>query len=107
DKINRMQALKVVAARGGAYPAIFPDFSLWTPDRAGLKGGSGVFRRYYEEASLGFGAEVAVAVLTAQPVAYQVKGVIATSGPGRLGIRITEAFTATPPVPGERVDRPA
>ncbi len=105
-KVNKMRALKVVAGRGTECPVIFPDLSLWSPDPSALSGGSGVFRRHYREAAIGRDSELAVAVLTAEPVAFQIKGVVASTGQGRIGLRVTEAFTATPPVPGQRIDRP-
>jgi len=45
------------------------------------------------------GSRVAVAVITLEPVAYQVKG-IARHWRGALLIDVTEAYTAGPPVPG-------
>jgi len=45
------------------------------------------------------GSRVAVAVITLEPVAYQVKG-IAHHWRGALLIDVTEAYTAGPPVPG-------
>lgn len=45
------------------------------------------------------GSRVAVAVITLDPVAYQVKG-IARRWRGALLVDVTEAYTAGPPVPG-------
>ncbi len=46
-----------------------------------------------------------MAILTADPVAYQVKGVVAATAGSKVAVRVTEAFTATPPVPGKRIDQ--
>jgi len=46
------------------------------------------------------GSRVAVAVITLEPVAYQVKGT-ARRGRGALVIEVSEAYTAGPPVPGQ------
>jgi len=105
EKVNRMQALKVVATRGGEFPEVFPDLSLQPVNPAALRGGAGTFGRFYRQATVGRDTELAVAVLTADPVAYQIKGVVAATAGGRVAVRVTEAFTATPPVPGQRVDR--
>lgn len=105
EKVSRMQALKVVATKGRDFPAVFPDLSLQAIDASALRGGAGAFGRHYREAAVGRGTELAVAILTADPVAYQVKGVVATTAGSRVAIRVTEAFTATPPVPGKRIDQ--
>ncbi|MHB8926837.1 MAG: pyridoxamine 5'-phosphate oxidase family protein [Bacillota bacterium] len=105
EKVNRMQALKVVATKGHDFPAVFPDLSLQAPDASTLRGGAGAFGRHYRDAAVGRGTELAVAVLTADPVAYQVKGVVAATAGSKVAVRVTEAFTATPPVPGKRIDQ--
>ncbi|MHB0885055.1 MAG: pyridoxamine 5'-phosphate oxidase family protein [Bacillota bacterium] len=105
EKVNRMQALKVVATKGHDFPAVFPDLSIQAIDPTSLRGGAGAFGRHYRDAAVGRDTELAVAVLTADPVAYQLKGVVAATAGSKVAIRVTEAFTATPPVPGRRVDR--
>lgn len=104
EKLNRMQALKVAATRGHDFPMVFPDLSIQAVDPASLRGGAGAFGRHYREAAVGRDTELAVAVLTADPVAYQVKGTVVATAGNKVAVRVTEAFTATPPVPGRRVD---
>ncbi|WP_320178602.1 pyridoxamine 5'-phosphate oxidase family protein [Roseovarius pacificus] len=52
------------------------------------------------------GTEVAVAVITQEPVAYQVKGVYAGRRGGYGLIQLTECYSASPPLLGERLYPP-
>jgi len=101
EKFARLQAAKFLAYLGpDGYPDIAPALSL-TPagDRALVFAGSvdGLER----------GAWVAAAVLTAEPLAYQVKGRFLgaeRSLGGPLGvIQVLEVYSASPPLPGERI----
>jgi hypothetical protein len=101
EKFARIQAAKFLAYRGeDGYPDIAPALSL-TPagERALVFAGSvdGLQR----------GAQVAAAVLTAEPIAYQVKGRFlaeerSLGGPAGL-IQVQEVYSASPPLPGERI----
>jgi len=101
EKFARLQAAKFLAYLApDGYPEIAPVLSL-TPagERALVFAGSvdGLER----------GAWVAAAVLTAEPLAYQVKGRflgVERSLGGPLGvIQVLEVYSASPPVPGERI----
>jgi len=101
EKFARVQAAKFVAYLGpDGYPDIAPALSL-TPcgERALVFAGS--------VDGLETGAQVAAAVLTAEPLAYQVKGRFLgaqRSLGGPLGvIQVLEVYSASPPLPGERI----
>ncbi len=101
EKFARLQAAKFLAYLGpDGYPDIVPALSL-TPagDRALVFAGSaaGLERR----------AAVAAAVLSAEPVAYQVKGRFLGMERGVAGsvgaIEVLEVYSGSPPLPGERL----
>ena len=101
EKFARLQAAKFLAYLGtDGYPDIAPALSL-TPagERALVFAGS--------VDGLQQGAQVAAAVLTAEPLAYQVKGRFLAekrSLGGSLGIiQVQEVYSASPPLPGERI----
>jgi len=101
EKFARLQAAKFLAYLGpDGYPEIAPALSL-TPagERALVFAGSAD--------GLEPGAWVAAAVLTAEPLAYQVKGRFLgaeRSLGGPLGvIQVLEVYSASPPLPGERI----
>jgi len=101
EKFARLQAAKFLAYLGpDGYPDIVPALSL-TPagERALVFAGSAD--------GLEPGAWVAAAVLTAEPLAYQVKGRFLgaqRSLGGPLGvIEVLEVYSASPPLPGERI----
>jgi len=101
EKFARLQAAKFLAWLGpDGYPDIAPALSLTPAGERAL-----VFAGRVD--GLEQGAQVAAAVLTAEPLAYQVKGRFL--GPerslgGPLGvIQVLEVYSASPPVPGERI----
>lgn len=105
EKFRRMKAAKAV---GVVDPAGHPDavaaFPLIPAGADAMVAGGPAAA---ELARYPAGAPVAAAVITTEPVAYQVKGVL--EGMQRaLGrrfavIRVTEAYSASPPLPGERL----
>jgi hypothetical protein len=103
EKYNQMQAIKVMAYTPAEsdYPFISPVMSLYPIDR-----NSFAFKvsDYNEELStLTDGTEVAVMVLTMDPIAYQAKGVL-DSFDGKYGrIIITEAYNSSPPLAGDKI----
>jgi len=109
EKFARSQALKVLAFQGqDGYPEIVPVFSL-VPDMSNLMlFGTRLFRKNLR--ALKPGALVAAAVITMDPVAYQVKGVfegISRTPAGKLGrIRVDQVYSASPPLPGEPIAMP-
>jgi hypothetical protein len=101
EKFARLQAAKFLAyLRSDGYPDIAPALSL-TPagERALVFAGS--------VDGLEPGAQVAAAILTAEPLAYQVKGRFLGTERGLGGplgvIQVLEVYSASPPVPGERI----
>jgi len=101
QKFARLQAAKFLAHLGpDGYPHIAPVLSLMPAgERAMVFAGS--------VAGLEQGAPVAAAVLTAEPLAYQVKGRFLgaeRSLGGPLGvIQVLEVYSASPPLAGERL----
>lgn len=109
EKFARSQALKVMAFQGpDGYPEIVPLFSLMPDASDSMVFGTRLFRS--ELRTLKPGARVAAAVITMDPVAYQLKGVFEGSRvgvAGRLGrIRVDELYSASPPLPGEPIEFP-
>jgi len=101
EKFARLQAAKFLAYLGpDGYPDIAPALSLTPAGERAL-----VFTGSVD--GLQRGAQVAAAVLTAEPLAYQVKGRFLAeerSLGGPLGIiQVSEVYSASPPLPGERI----
>jgi hypothetical protein len=100
DRLRAAKALAIVDASG--HPDCFPGLPLVTAGRGRL-----VFRGAAARGLSGVapGTAIAAAVLTMEPIAYQVKGTFA--GPRRglgqlLGvIDVREAYSACPPLPGQ------
>ena len=101
EKFARLQAAKFMAYLGAnGYPNIAPVLSL-TPAGERALVFAGVVDGLERE------AQVAAAVLTAEPLAYQVKGRFlgerrSLGGPTGV-IQVQEVYSASPPLPGERI----
>ena len=50
------------------------------------------------------GARMAVTVITREPIAYQVKGAYAGTRAGAALIELDACYSASPPLPGQRLD---
>jgi hypothetical protein len=105
EKFSRLRAAKALAwLDGSGHPDCLPAFPLVPAGRSRL-----VFGGMAAEALAGTtsGSHMAAAVLTMEPVAYQVKGDFAglrSSLGRRFGvIDVREAYSACPPLPGERL----
>ncbi len=97
EKFGRLQAAKFLAYLGpDGYPDIAPVLSLTPAGERAL-----VFAGRVD--GLEQGARVAAAVLTAEPLAYQVKGRFLGPEHGLGVIQVEEVYSASPPVPGERI----
>ena len=101
EKFARVQAAKFLAYLGtDGYPDIAPALSLTPAGEQALAFAGSVD-------GLQQGAQVAAAVLTAEPLAYQVKGRFLAekrSLGGPVGIiQVLEVYSASPPLPGERI----
>lgn len=107
EKFARTQAMKALAFtdRDG-YPRILPVFSLWPTGGERMYFGTGNLSAGMDD--LPDGTEVAVNVLTMEPVSYQVKGVLDGPVPGTFGhirrLRIDQVFSACPPLAGEPIE---
>jgi len=105
EKFGRLRAAKALAfLDGSGHPDCLPALSLAPAGPARLVFGGAAAEGL---AALAAGSSVAAAVLTMEPVAYQVKGMFAGLRPSlgrRLGvIDVREAYSACPPLPGERL----
>jgi len=109
EKFGRIRAAKAVAFLDDeGHPECLPAMAMATAGAAGLVwGGSGSEQLAFPRS----GQRVAAAVITMEPVAYQVKGEFQgwRSSLGRkLGaIRVQEAYSASPPLPGKRLPNAA
>jgi hypothetical protein len=103
EKFARLRAAKALAVLDASgHPDCFAGMPLVTAGRGRLLLGGTAAR---DLAALPPGTAVAAAVLTAEPVAYQVKGTFAGQRRG-LGqtfgvIDVREAYSACPPLPGK------
>jgi len=102
EKFSRLKALKMLAyCDSDGYPTIFPVLSLLPAGERNL-----VFA-IPSRSVPPLGAEVAVCVITFDPVAYQIKGKfcgIERGVGGPVGvIAVSEVYSACPPLPGERL----
>jgi len=105
EKFSRLQAAKTVAyLDAGGHPDCLPALSLVPAGPARLVWGAGALE---DLAGLTPGSPMAAAVITPEPVAYQVKGEFAgwrRSLGRKLGvIEVREAYSACPPLPGQRL----
>ena len=99
EKFQRTKAVRALAFRGeDGFPRAFPIMAC-------IAAGSGRLLMR-PPLRLAHGTEVAVAVITMEPIAYQVKGTY-RNGPAGCGlIELTECYSASPPLLGERLDKP-
>ena len=103
DKFDRLRAAKALAViDASGHPDCLPGLPLVTAGRGRLLfGGTAA----HDLAALAHGAAVAAAVLTMEPVAYQVKGIFAgmrrSLGQAFGVIDVREAYSACPPLPGQ------
>jgi len=103
EKFGRLKAAKVVAfVDASGHPDCLPAFPL-VPAGAGTLILGGPAARALE--GLPPGSALAAAVLTPEPIAYQVKGTLDPSRPaagrGLVVIDVSEAYSASPPLPGQ------
>lgn len=103
EKFDQMQAIKAIAyvPERKEYPFILPVMSLYPIDMKSMA--FKVSASNPELEGLKNGQEIALMVLTMEPVAYQVKGVV-DSFDGKFGkIVIKEAFSSSPPLAGDKI----
>lgn len=103
EKFNRLNAVKVIAKLEDGQPIITPAISMRVVAGSKLAFGT----RSTEAERLKPGDHVAASVLTMDALAYQVKGVYEGKRKTILGqvgiIGVEEAYTLTPPRPGEKI----
>ncbi len=109
EKFARTHSVKVMACMGSdGHPLVCPTFSLVPARGASMLVHLGRAQRPVR--ALGRGREVAASVITMDPIAYQVKGVL---GPRYLTLSgwvarldVHEVYSASPPLAGERIELP-
>jgi hypothetical protein len=112
EKFSRLRAAKAAAyLDASGHPDCLPAFPLVPAGPARLVWGGPALE---DLGDLTPGLPMAVAVITQEPVAYQVKGEFAgwrrSLGRSLAVIDVREAYSASPPLPGKRlpaVGRPA
>jgi len=105
EKFSRLRAAKALAwMDAGGHPDCLPAFPLLPAGRSRLVVGGAAVEGL---TGLTAGSRVAAAVLSMEPVAYQVKGEYAglrASLGRRFGvIDVRESYSACPPLPGKRL----
>ncbi len=107
EKFRRLMAAKFLAYTDtDGYPGIIPLMSLFPVDGGGLIFGTSISGETIGK--LTTSEKVAASVITSEPVAYQVKG--SFQGIKRYwGIKVgvidvDELYSASPPLPGERIE---
>lgn len=104
EKFRRMTAVRAVAFRDqDGYPRAFPVMSCVPAGPNRLAFCDALCSEYVREIPLG--ADMAVAIITREPIAYQVKGRCVGTRAGVGVIDLTECYSASPPLLGERLDR--
>jgi hypothetical protein len=103
EKFDRLKAAKALAfIDASGHPDCLLALPLMTAGRGRLVFGGDAAS---ELAGLAPGAMLAAAVLTAEPIAYQVKGAFAgfrrSLGKALGVIDVREAYSASPPLPGQ------
>ncbi|HAH96067.1 MAG TPA: hypothetical protein DCY85_06870 [Firmicutes bacterium] len=98
-RLNKSDSIKTLAFVGGdGYPLAFPAFPMIAPDRRTI-----LFSLSHLPTRPADGQSVAVCVLSADNVAYQLKGKFHPLRNSRGLIEISEVFTACPPLCGEKI----
>ncbi len=102
-KFTRLSAVRAIAFKDAdGSPRVFPVLACVASGSKRLVfawSGCGAYR-----GAMPAGTEVAVAIITTDPIAYQVKGRYEGTRAGIGIIDITECYSASPPLVGERLD---
>lgn len=103
EKFRRMAAVRAAAFRDSdGFPRAFPLLGCIPAGARRLLMSGPLFAPY--EPELAPGTELAVAVLTMDPIAYQVKGVYRGKRAGLGVVDLTACYSASPPLLGDRLD---
>ncbi|MCP4645555.1 MAG: pyridoxamine 5'-phosphate oxidase family protein [bacterium] len=104
EKFKRMQAIRTAAYRDAdGYPRAFPMMACVAAGSARLLMSDPLANAY--QSAIPHDTELAVAAITTEPVAYQVKGRYQGAKAGVGVIDLDACYSASPPLLGERLDR--
>lgn len=103
EKFGRLSAVRALAFKDSdGYPRAFPMLSCLAAGPNRLVIADTFFDRYAAEIPVD--SEVAICVLTLEAVSYQVKGLYRGKKAGVSVIDLTECYSASPPLVGDRLD---
>lgn len=103
EKFSRIAAVRAIAYRDGdGFPRVFPVLACFASGSARLVFAWDGIEMY--RPALAAGSEVAVSIITTDPIAYQVKGQFTGGRAGVGHIELAECYSASPPLAGERLD---
>ncbi len=104
EKFRRMSAVRAMAfVDANGFPRAFPVMACVAAGPNRLVAGDPLLSAHVP--SMPDGAEVAVSIITMDPIAYQVKGHYRGKRRGEAVIELTECYSASPPLLGERLDK--
>ena len=104
EKFRRVSAVRAVTYRdANGYPKTFPVMACVAAGPNRLLVGDPLWDAFAP--GIPEGSVVAVSVISMDPVAYQVKGRYTGKRAGAGVIDLTECYSASPPLVGERLDR--
>lgn len=106
EKFRRLGAVRAAAYRDtDGFPRAFPLMACVPagPNRLAL--GDPFAKAFLNDVEPG--TRIAVAVITQDPIAYQVKGTYGGPKTGAALIELDACYSASPPLLGERLDKPA
>jgi hypothetical protein len=104
-RMAQMAAVKIIAyVDEDGYPVAFPEFGMLpvSSNRLVIKRGEEKRRGF----SLKDGMRVAIALVTLEPAAFQLKGTFREIDESTGYIELDRVYTCSLPRPGERVDKP-
>jgi len=105
EKFGRISAIRALAFEDAdGFPRAVPMLACLAAGPNRLVMADHFLRRY--ETDIRIGDEVAVSVLTPEAISYQVKGWYKGKKAGVSVIDLTECYSASPPLVGDRLDVP-
>ncbi len=104
EKFRRMSAVRAMAFRDtDGVPRAFPVMACRSVGANRLLVRDALFNRYAP--AIPINAEVAVAIITMDPIAYQVKGRYAGMRLGAGVVDLDDCYSASPPLLGEKLNQ--
>ncbi len=105
EKFNRLSAIRALAFKDtDDYPRTFPMLSCFSAGSESLAISDPFLDHYRSD--IKNQSEVAISVLTAEAISYQVKGRYAARGTKTSMVQLMECYSASPPLLGDRLDIP-